>query len=180
MYGYKHRFLALTNTMRKFGKREWTAIAAALVATAILFYGGSIWRFLFGQGVVDSTEGPLRATQSTEKMTNISTVEGIEIYVVQEGTGAEALPGKTVTAHYVGTLADGTKFDSSLDRGQPFSFKLGAGQVIRGWDLGIQGMKVGEVRRLIISPAYGYGSQAIGPIPPNSTLTFEVQLVNVE
>jgi FKBP-type peptidyl-prolyl cis-trans isomerase len=85
-----------------------------------------------------------------------------------------------VSAHYVGTLANGTKFDSSLDRGQPFEFSLGAGQVIKGWDIGIAGMKVGGVRKLVISPELGYGQQAIGPIPAGSTLTFEVQLVGVK
>ncbi|MBI5133887.1 MAG: FKBP-type peptidyl-prolyl cis-trans isomerase [Candidatus Taylorbacteria bacterium] len=113
-------------------------------------------------------------------MQNISTTPGLEIYDLQPGTGAEAVAGKTVTAHYVGTLADGTKFDSSLDRGEPFSFTLGAGQVIQGWDLGIQGMKIGSVRRLVIAPELGYGDRAIGPIPAGSTLVFEVQLLDVK
>lgn len=113
-------------------------------------------------------------------MQNVSTVPGLEIYDIEVGTGAEAKAGQTVTAHYVGVLADGTKFDSSLDRGQPFSFKLGGGQVISGWDKGIAGMKVGGVRRLVISPELGYGNQPIGSIPANSTLIFEVQLLEAK
>ncbi|HVT75096.1 MAG TPA: FKBP-type peptidyl-prolyl cis-trans isomerase [Candidatus Paceibacterota bacterium] len=113
-------------------------------------------------------------------MQNISTTKGLEIYDETVGGGAEATAGKTITAHYVGFLTDGTKFDSSVDRGQPFSFKLGAGQVIKGWDTGIQGMKVGGIRRLVVSPDLAYGNQAIGSIPAGSTLVFEVQLLDVK
>lgn len=95
------------------------------------------------------------------------------------GTGAEAKTGDTVTVHYVGKLTDGTTFDSSVDRGEPFTFTLGAGQVIRGWDEGLVGMKVGGTRMLTISPEFGYGANAVGPIPANSTLIFEVQLISV-
>jgi FKBP-type peptidyl-prolyl cis-trans isomerase len=96
------------------------------------------------------------------------------------GTGEEAVSGKTVTVNYVGTLTDGTKFDASADHGQPFSFELGAGRVIKGWDEGIAGMKVGGKRKLTIPPDLAYGSQAVGTIPANSTLVFEVELLNVE
>ncbi|HSX02468.1 MAG TPA: FKBP-type peptidyl-prolyl cis-trans isomerase [Candidatus Saccharimonadia bacterium] len=96
------------------------------------------------------------------------------------GTGAEAVSGKKVTVNYVGTLANGTKFDSSYDRNQPFSFNLGAGEVIKGWDQGVVGMKVGGKRKLVIPPDLGYGSQGAGSsIPPNATLTFEVELLGV-
>ncbi|WP_342376888.1 FKBP-type peptidyl-prolyl cis-trans isomerase [Myxococcus stipitatus] len=96
------------------------------------------------------------------------------------GTGDEAKAGHTVSVHYVGTLTDGKKFDSSRDRGQPFSFKLGAGQVIQGWDQGVAGMKVGGVRKLTIPPDLGYGARgAGGVIPPNATLVFEVELLGV-
>jgi len=96
------------------------------------------------------------------------------------GTGAEAVAGKSVTVNYVGTLTNGTKFDSSYDRNQPFTFTLGGGQVIKGWDEGVVGMKVGGKRKLVIPPELGYGSQAQASIPANSTLVFEVELVSVQ
>lgn len=95
------------------------------------------------------------------------------------GTGAEAVPGKLVVVHYTGTLTDGKVFDSSRQRG-PFSFPLGQGAVIQGWEQGIQGMKVGGQRKLTIPPELGYGSRGIGPIPPNSTLIFDVELLDVK
>jgi hypothetical protein len=99
---------------------------------------------------------------------------------IQEGTGAVAEPGRTVSVHYTGWLRDGTKFDSSVDRNEPFQFRLGAGQVIRGWDRGVAGMKVGGKRRLIIPPDLGYGARGAGGlIPPNAVLVFEVELLGV-
>jgi FKBP-type peptidyl-prolyl cis-trans isomerase len=95
------------------------------------------------------------------------------------GTGATAATGDTVSVHYVGTLTNGQRFDSSYDRGQPFTFRLGARQVIAGWEQGIPGMRVGGKRRLTIPPSLAYGSQANGPIPANSTLIFEVDLVGI-
>ncbi len=108
--------------------------------------------------------------------------DGLQITDEVIGTGAEALAGNTVTVNYIGTLTDGKKFDSSYDRGQPFSFILGAGQVIRGWDEGILGMKVGGKRKLVIPASLGYGSQSMGNglIPANSTLIFEVELLGVQ
>ena len=97
------------------------------------------------------------------------------------GTGADATSGQKVTVHYTGWLMNGTKFDSSKDRRDPFVFSLGKGQVIKGWDEGVQGMKVGGKRKLTIPPAMGYGSRgAGGVIPPNATLVFEVELLGVE
>ena len=97
------------------------------------------------------------------------------------GTGVEAVSGKSVTVHYTGTLTDGTKFDSSKDRGEPFTFNLGAGEVIKGWDQGVVGMKVGGKRKLTIPSELGYGTQgAGGVIPPNATLIFEVELLDVK
>jgi len=97
------------------------------------------------------------------------------------GKGTEAKSGDTVSVHYVGTLADGKEFDSSKKHGQPFSFQLGKGRVIRGWDQGVAGMKVGGKRKLVIPPALAYGPGGMPPtIPPNSTLTFEVELLDVK
>jgi FKBP-type peptidyl-prolyl cis-trans isomerase len=105
----------------------------------------------------------------------------LQIETIREGTGAEARTGTTVTVHYVGTLTDGKKFDSSRDRGKGFTFKLGAGQVIKGWDQGVAGMKVGTVRKLTIPPHLAYGERGFpGAIPPNSTLVFEVELLDVK
>src|SRR6187200_3723306 len=99
---------------------------------------------------------------------------------IKLGDGAEAKAGNQVTVHYVGTLTDGKKFDSSRDRGKGFSFKLGAGQVIKGWDQGVAGMKVGGLRKLTIPPHLAYGDRGFpGAIPPRSTLIFEVELLSV-
>lgn len=96
------------------------------------------------------------------------------------GTGDQAVTGKSVTVHYTGWLTDGTKFDSSKDHGQPFTFQLGGGQVIKGWDQGVVGMKVGGVRKLTIPASLAYGARgAGGVIPPNATLVFEVELLAV-
>ena len=105
---------------------------------------------------------------------------GLEIQDVERGFGDTARAGQTVSVHYTGYLQDGTKFDSSLDRGEPFTFPLGAGKVIRGWDEGLVGMKVGGRRKLIIPPELAYGSRGAGRlIPPGATLVFDVELLEV-
>jgi FKBP-type peptidyl-prolyl cis-trans isomerase FkpA len=110
----------------------------------------------------------------------VTTPSGLKYVDEVIGTGDQARLGRTVSVHYTGTLTDGTKFDSSVDRGQPYEFRLGAGSVIRGWDEGILGMRVGGKRRLIVPPELGYGAQGQGKIPSNATLIFELELVGVK
>ena len=109
------------------------------------------------------------------------TASGLKITELQVGEGAEAASGQTVSVHYRGTLENGKQFDASYDRGTPFNFPLGAGRVIKGWDEGVVGMKVGGKRKLVIPPDLAYGSRgAGGVIPPNATLVFEVELLDVK
>src|SRR6266436_4460874 len=106
--------------------------------------------------------------------------QNLKIEDIKVGTGTEVKSGDTVVVNYVGTLTDGKKFDSSYDRNQPFETQIGTGQVIKGWDLGIVGMKVGGKRKLTIPPSLGYGNQTVGSIPANATLIFQVQLVGIK
>jgi FKBP-type peptidyl-prolyl cis-trans isomerase FkpA len=118
------------------------------------------------------------ATMSEAKTT---TASGLVYEDIKQGEGDPATAGKTVSVHYTGWLTNGTKFDSSKDRGQPFEFPLGGGRVIKGWDEGVQGMKVGGVRKLTIPPGLGYGARGAGRvIPPDATLVFEVELLKIQ
>jgi peptidylprolyl isomerase len=121
-------------------------------------------------------------TSESKTMSEIvTTPSGLKYEVITAGTGAIPKAGQTVVVHYTGTLDDGTKFDSSRDRNEPFQFKLGAGQVIKGWDEGLATMKVGDRRNLILPPELGYGSRgAGGAIPPNATLIFDVELLGIK
>ncbi len=122
------------------------------------------------------------ARQATVILKKAQVLEQLTIKDVVVGSGAEAAEGNTATLHYVGTFSDGKEFDNSRKRGQPIEFRLGAGQVIPGWDVGVQGMKVGGKRKLIIPPAIAYGANGTpdGLIPPNSTLYFTVELLAVK
>ena len=125
----------------------------------------------------DSQDGKAAQSEARE----IVTPTGLKYVDLEVGEGPEATSGKNVEVHYTGWLEDGTKFASSLDRQRPFTFRLGAGEVIEGWDQGVAGMKVGGKRKLIIPPDLGYGEQGAGEvIPPGATLVFEVELLGVQ
>jgi peptidylprolyl isomerase len=137
---------------------------------------------VFGPSVPDAAVNPASAQSAAKPVTTSS---GLQIIDTKPGTGPSPRSGQTVTVHYTGWLyvngAKGSKFDSSVDLGQAFSFPIGQGQVIRGWDEGVATMKVGGKRTLIIPPALGYGSRgAGGVIPPNATLLFDVELLGVK
>ncbi len=131
------------------------------------------------ENLADLNHSETRATNLSET-NEVTTSSGLKYQVLTPGTGAEARPGQQVTVHYTGWLTNGTKFDSSVDRNDPFRFNLGGRQVIAGWDEGVAGMKVGEKRKLTIPADLGYGSRgAGGVIPPNATLVFDVELLGV-
>lgn len=159
---------------RRAAKLRNQRIALIVVALLILAGGGYlVWSAMSNS---TATVAGLPDTSGTT-----TTASGLQIKDVTVGTGAEATPGSTVNVHYTGWLQNGTKFDSSVDRGEPLSFNLGQGGVIQGWDEGVAGMKVGGKRILVIPPELGYGAQgAGGVIPPNATLIFEVELLGVQ
>lgn len=193
--------------MNEASKNKWIAVIISMVVVA-MFFGGVIF-YQNNQKVDTSVEG-IRANQgasmqsafsieggmidgkadssinndtslSPSPMNTTTTPEGLVITDIAIGNGAEAKAGQTIAAHYSGTLENGTKFDSSYDRGQPLVFTLGVGQVIKGWDQGIVGMRVGGKRKLVIPAALAYGNRAVGDIiPANSTLIFEVELEGIQ
>ncbi|HOX21682.1 MAG TPA: FKBP-type peptidyl-prolyl cis-trans isomerase [Candidatus Paceibacterota bacterium] len=133
---------------------------------------------LFEKKVSGPTTTPTNTPGEQNNLTKMNK-DGVVIEILKPGDGAEAKSGDKVTVNYVGTLENGQKFDASADHGEPYSFNLGAGKVIQGWDIGVAGMKVGEKRRLIIPPELGYGVNDLGVIPPNSTLIFEIDLLKI-
>ena len=152
--------------MMKLNRKEAIAVFVGLAVIAYLFFSEPLMQF-FDSG----------STLNQNQMLNQNGFSAQDLTV---GTGAIAQSGDLVAAHYVGKLTNGQVFDSSLDRGTPIQFTLGTGQVIRGWDEGLVGMRVGGKRVLTISPEFAYGAQAIGAIPANSTLVFEIDLVGVK
>ena len=160
--------------MDKMNKKTVVAVVIAVVLVGILVGGGLVsGLFINGNKTQNTTmQQPASSTSQTSQ---------VQIQDTVVGTGDVAVAGKQITVNYTGVFQDGTKFDSSLDKGRtPFTFTLGAGQVIKGWDIGVEGMKVGGKRIIVVPPALGYGSTAYGPIPANSTLIFEVDLLGVK
>jgi FKBP-type peptidyl-prolyl cis-trans isomerase FkpA len=145
----------------------------ALFAVFLVACGG-------GEPKGDTAGEGMAADLQIDPASLTKTASGLQYQDVTTGSGAEATPGQVAVVHYTGWLTDGTKFDSSRDRGEPFAFPVGGGQVIAGWDEGVAGMKVGGRRKLVIPPDLGYGAGGSPPvIPPASTLVFDVELLEV-
>lgn len=162
-----------------------TGIAVALavvLALAFLFFGPALFAPFGGGAPVVLDQNATTTTMDTALVPGEPLPTTLTVRDTLVGTGAEAVSGSTVSVQYVGMLPDGTVFDASANHGgQPFTFTLGSGQVIKGWDQGIVGMKVGGKRQLIIPPDMAYGNQAVGGvIPANATLVFDVELIGVE
>lgn len=162
-----------------------------LVFLFLIFVGFIVVVFSFSKGgsVPQTTPAPteeVKLNLGGDKNSNSlqegtqPVVSDLQIEDLVKGEGKEAQAGNKVVVNYKGTLLDGTEFDNSYKRGEPFTFVLGENQVIQGWEKGILGMKEGGKRRLVIPPSLGYGARQVGPIPPNSTLVFEVELLSVE
>ena len=130
------------------------------------------------KAVATLSEEKSAVTPSEEEM--VTTSSGLKYVDLVDGSGATPQAGETVVVHYTGWLEDGTKFDSSIDRGEPFPFVLGRGKVIKGWDEGLSTMKVGGKRKFTIPPELAYGAPGGGPVPPNATLIFEVELLEIK
>jgi FKBP-type peptidyl-prolyl cis-trans isomerase len=163
-------------------QRTLVGVAVVLVIVAIIYFA---YRD-YASKLQPTTQNPqyligqLDATPPAPTSKAVTTASGLIYEDLQVGDGTAAKTGDTVTVNYTGWLADGTKFDSSIDRNQTFDFPIGGGKVIPGWDEGVVGMKVNGTRLLVIPPSLAYGASGSGPIPPNATITFEVQLVAIK
>lgn len=156
----------MKNTVAAVGAAVLAVVVIALVATFSL---------AAQRNAAEAPSGSLGKKDNQEA----KQVDELKIETLEEGTGREAQKGDRVQVHYRGTLLNGEQFDASYDRGEPFTFNLGAGEVIKGWDEGVAGMKEGEKRKLVIPPDMAYGQSGSGSIPPNSPLVFEVELIKV-
>ena len=154
-------------------KKTTIAVAIAVVVVGVLV-GGGLMNGVFTGSSNNSAINNIQASTTMEQQATQVQEEDTAV-----GTGDVAVAGKEVTVNYTGKFSDGTVFDTSVGK-QPFTFTLGAGQVIKGWDIGVEGMKVGGKRILIVPPELGYGGAAYGPIPASSTLIFEVELLSVK
>lgn len=152
------------------------AIVLAVVVVAAFIMLGF---FGFSGGLQNAPEGTSNTQALLDELANTGTVSELRTISLSEGDGEAAKSGDTIVVHYIGVLPDGTVFDSSRESGTPFSFTLGGGQVIQGWDQGLVGTQVGDRMLLAIPPALGYGDRANGPIPPNSTLIFDIEVLDI-
>jgi FKBP-type peptidyl-prolyl cis-trans isomerase len=176
--------------MRELNTSEWVAVGIAVIAVLLffIFFGGSLFSSNTENESANNKSDILGNSDTNnveQKSADITAPNGGEdnklvITDIKVGEGAEARAGLQVRVHYTGKLQDGSVFDTSYDRGEPFVFTLGARQVIEGWEKGIEGMRVGGQRMLIIPPEMAYGDRQIGTIPANSTLFFEVELLGVD
>ncbi len=156
--------------MKKLSKNEWIAVVMAILFVSYTFFGSNIMSMLFKNGENNTSAIALSQTENTGP---------IIINDVSKGSGLPIEDGKLISMHYILSLEDGTVVQSSRDLGYPFKFIAGEGDVIAGFEKGIRGMKVGGVRSIIIPAEFAYGPNQVGPIPPNSTLIFTVELLDV-
>lgn len=157
--------------MKKLSKKEWVATAVAVALVAYLFFAGDIMSLMNRNA---------SAGAMLNDLNGISLDSGVLINEIVSGQGVEVKEGDLLTTHYILSLSDGTTIGNSRDFGVPFSFVLGAGEVIPGFDEGLKGMKVGGVRTIVIPSELAYGETGQGPIPPNSTLIFTIELLSIE
>lgn len=156
---------------KKLSKKEWVAVAVGLGLIVYTLFGSSI-KSLFQVEKMDTT--------NTMANKNDQNKNGVIIQDIKVGDGFVISKGQTLKVHYILSLKDGTLLQNSKDFGAPFEFVFGTGQVIQGWEMGLEGMKIGGIRTITIPPEYGYGANQAGPIPPNSTLVFTVELLEAK